>query len=53
MGLFKLMHDFIGVNSSRFKGRLREASQKMKETKEKLRSTEKCKKLRYKTHSLT
>ena len=49
MGLFKRMHDFIGVNANKLSGTLRETSQKMKDTKEKLKNSEKCRKIRIKS----
>lgn len=52
MGFFRLIHDFIGLNGNRLKGSIREASQKMRETKEKLRNTERVRKLSYKSHKL-
>ncbi len=52
MGLFKIMHDFIGINANKLKGELREQSQKMKDVKQRLQNSEKCKKLRVKNYRL-
>lgn len=48
MGLFNKIHDFVGVNANKLSGSLRETSQKMKDTKDKLKNSEKCKKIRMK-----
>jgi len=46
MGFIKLIWDGIGINTCKLKGSLRETSQKMRETKKRLRNIEKCRKLK-------
>lgn len=52
MGLFKLVHDFVHLNSKRFKGSVKESASKMRETRDKLRSCDKVRRLRYSSPSL-
>jgi len=46
MGLFNRIHDFIGVKTNKLKGTLRETKQKMKDTRDRLKNSEKCRKIR-------
>jgi len=52
MGLFKMMHDIIGVNKNKLKGSLKEASRKVREQKEKLKNCEKVKRISYKSYKI-
>jgi len=48
MGLFKLVHDVIGVNKRRMSGSIKKAANSVSEQREKLRKCDKVRRMRIK-----